>query len=745
MDIEGKGMVENDFEPLIRQRPNTTIFYIVPLYLWMYDLSSEKNTWFNRWLRRMGEAPVLLDSGLVDITAERMAQYAAYRGYYGAQASSSLRYRKKKADVDYHVSLGEPYHIRRIAYAFADPTLDTTFVVDRSRRLISEGAVFDGEVLKNEMHRIAEEYRSQGYYYFFDNHVTFAADTSLGSHEVDITVEVAQHQASPGNPPQNHRRYYIGQLVVNAEYSPERALSDSAYIATKWDTIHRRSFDMVCQSCVGEGQQPSIKPQVFGINSRVRAGDLYSEQNVVRTYSSLAELQQFGSYHIRFAPIADGEKVDTTYPDTTVLPLHGAMQLSPLKRQSTMYGGEISLSGNGLFGAMATISHRHRNLFHGAEIFNVGLMGAFQKVQLYADAAPQNAYEADLSLSLAIPKFPLTMPAGFYRTVNSPRTKISALGNYQQRPDYTRALVSFGFGFSWRSLGGMLMYEYNPINVDIINVMSITREFEQSIANNLYMRNSYQNTFLLGSASSITYDTRRRNSRSPTQRLLHLSLELKGNMLWLGYKLAGASSEANADGSSTYKVWDTQFAQFTKIDLLYTRHTTLSEASSVAFRALLGVGFAYGNSVSLPFDKMYYSGGANSMRGWQVRTLGPGSFTSDSTNLLNHLADMRMEANAEYRFKLFWKLEGALFLDAGNVWAIREEDEQKIFSVKNFLPQIALNWGAGLRVNFGVLVARIDYGIRLHDPATTGAYFVPPSSWFAGGMNSFFIALNYPF
>ncbi|MDR2813322.1 MAG: outer membrane protein assembly factor [Prevotellaceae bacterium] len=740
LKIEGAGIGKEDIEPLIRQQPNTTIFRTVPLYLMFYNMASEKDNFFNRMLRSAGEPPIILDSALVATTAQRMEQYVSYRGYYGSTAEATIAYGKRKAKVAYTVKLPEPYRIRSIAYDIADKGVDTSDIADPNARLVNVGDIFDGELLRKESARISTCMRTCGYYNFYDSDVTYRADTTAGNHEVALTVLVANEQPSPDNPTGRHRQFYVQSLSVILENPPRRAPVDTASAAAGWDTIRRQSFEMLCKSCVGDGKLPNLRPELIDMNSRVKIDSLYNVQEVNQTYRNLANLRLFKTVDVRFSELP----VDSSYADTLPRPLRGVITLLPSMRQSYEYGGEVSLSDNWLFGASLTAHHQHKNLFRGAEILDLNLSGVFQKVKLDANAAPENSYELGASVSLNTPSILFPLYFDFYRSIYSPRTQIAISGNFQQRPDYTRALADITFGYSWRNLDNMI-YIFNPVDMNIVKIMSIASSFEDRIRNNPYMLNSYQDAFLLGSSVSAIYNSRSVSGRE--RRYLRLDTELKGNLLWIGYKLFDATPQpAGEVRRAAYEVGGTQFAQFAKFDATYTYLKVFSTVSSVAFRALAGVGLAYGNSLALPFDKMYYCGGANSLRGWQIRTLGPGSY-SESSDLFNSLADMRLEVNAEYRFKLLWKMEGAVFADAGNIWAIRGEDSREgaRFSLQDFPKQVAISWGVGLRFNFSVLIARADYGIRLHDPTGDGAYFIAPTDWFAGGANSFFLAIGYPF
>ena len=737
LKVEGKGLKKNDFQPLIRQQPNRTIFKVFRFNLWFYNLSSDKDRRWDRWMRSVGEPPVVFDSVLTVDAAERMQRYANHRGYYGSEVAEKVTYKKRNAAVSYEVKLAQPYRISSISYDVMDKSLDTSFIVDAEKRLIKVGSIFDSEALMAESERVVAEMRKRGYYKFSDSFVSYQADTTAGERGVRLTLLVRQEPAGAGNALRNHRLFYVDRLLVNPEYSSESALLNTAYGAT-WDTIRGRGFDLLCRDC-GQAEKPYLRPDLLAISNRIRLGELYSVEEVNRTYANLANLRLFKSINILFSELPP----DSLRADDAPRPLAGSIILAPFKRQSYTLGGEVSYSGAGLYGAAFTGSYQHKNLFRGAEIFGVSLTGAFQKVQVYADSAPNDSYELGATVSLSIPKFLVPLTSSFYRNVFSPRTQIVLSGDFQQRPDYTRTMGSFSYGYSWRNLGQMT-YIYNPVDMNLIYAQ-ITDKFRQSIESNPYMLNSYQNTFLLGSAFSARYNSRAANKLR--QYNLRGDLELKGNLLWLGYQLAGATPSVDLKtGAKTYEVWGTQFAQFAKFDLTYTSLRNLNANNAVAMRALGGVGVAYGNYNSLPFDKMYYAGGANGLRGWQVRTVGPGSYSVD-TVMLNRLSDMRLEFNLEYRFNLFWKLEGALFFDAGNIWAIKEKDNRegaRADSFEQFVEQVAMDWGMGLRLNFTVMVIRLDYGIQLHNP-TTNDYFIRPPQWFKTGNNSLFIALGYPF
>jgi hypothetical protein len=583
--------------------------------------------------------------------------------------------------------------------------------------------------------------RSYGYYEFNKNYITYSADTTVGNRQVDLTL-ILQREPTAGAPStRSHRVFYVNKIMVNADYDPVKSIQDRDYL-TGWDTLN------VDGICVIHKGLPGIKPSLALMNNTIKLGELYNEQDVNRTYANFANLRLFKSINIRFnedtAVQQDSLASDTLH--TLRYPLSTSIVLSPFTLQSYDAGGEISLSGNNLWGFTGRLNYQHKNLFRGAEIFAAGVSVAFQKVQLFVDAPLQNSIELGATVSLNIPKIVSPYSEKFNHQLLSPRTQISISADYQQRPDYTRKLLATTYGYSWRNLRNMTFIT-NPIDVNIINVIQNDSVFFARMKNDPYLLNSYQNSFLLGSTFAAIYN--RSSLRGKNRLYVRFDAELKGNVLSAICKTFNVTATQDPiTERNTYSIWQTIFAQFAKFDLLATYLTSINEVSSVALRGMLGMGFAYGNSYSLPVDKMYFVGGANSMRGWQIRTLGPGAYAPETKGyILNHLADMRMEFNAEYRFKLFWRLEGATFLDAGNIWTLNNKDtrEGALFKFSEFPKQLALDWGLGLRLNFTVFVLRVDYGMKLHDPAVPRPYFLTPSEWFLANNHTYVIALNYPF
>jgi outer membrane protein assembly factor BamA len=739
MVIQGKDFTTKELNQYVRQRPNNTTAWL-PIPVWLYSASNlNKNNWFHRKLRLFGEAPVIFDSIRAEIGAQQIANYIMFRGFYDGNVSVEVKKRGKKANVVYRVVTGKPYYIRNIAYDIQDPFVDTSFVIDHEKTLIHSGERFDGNVLDAETNRIASIFRENGYYHFNKNFITFAADTSIGNRQVDITVILQQDKAHNNNgEARPHRRFEINDIIVNANYDHAESSTDSGYWSG-WDTIKNYGFKQIYKDV------PVLKPNVTAIYNKIESGCLYNEADVNMTYDNFAHLRLFQSINIRFMEEFNADSVpvaDNVAPEPAKL--NAIITMTPQTLMNYRLRGDISFSGKGLWGIAAQLAYQHKNLFRGAEIFDLNFNTIFQKIQWKTDAKPQNSMELSADMSINVPQFSMPLNLKLYRSVISPRTMASISVNYQMRPDYVRWLSSFGFGYSWQRKKN-LTYILTPIDIHLINVKKTNETaFFDSFHDNPYLMSAYQNTFIMGAVLTGVYNTQKSSARDYSY--LRADIETKGNLLQGIYSLAGIK-KVGEENDKYHDIFSTRFAQYVRLNVNYVLHREISDNTDFAMRGIFALGYAYGNSNAMPFDKMYYAGGPYSLRGWQIRGVGPGKYDGGENDyIINRIANMRAEFNAEYRFKILQMLEGALFVDVGNIWSadMKDNREGARFAFKDLHQSIAADWGLGLRFSVGVFVLRLDFGMQIHDPAQRSPYFVAPSQWFFE-KSAIIFGLGYPF
>ena len=418
------------------------------------------------------------------------------------------------------------------------------------------------------------------------------------------------------------------------------------------------------------------------------------------------------------------------------------IQLTLLSQQSYRIELEGTNSAGNLGGALNLI-YQHKNLFHGAELFSMKLKGAYEA--LSQNSKLRSIQEYGVETSLKLPKFlvPFLKTEGFIKKYNHSTTLLAAY-NYQAMPIFTRTIATATFGYNWKA-GNYQEHIINPLQLNIVKLPpgSIDSAFAVRIESSSYLAYSYKDVMILGGNYSYIFNNQK-IKKSRDYWFLRINAEASGNMLALAEKLTGGKK---TDG--TYNILGQPFAQYVRTDFDLRYNYILNDVSSIVYRGFAGIGIPYGNSKAIPFEKQYFGGGANGIRAWQVRSLGPGSYKPEGTTFLNQTADIKLEANAEYRFKLFWILEGALFLDAGNIWAYNNDPSRpgSQFTFNKFYKDIAVGTGTGFRFDFKFVIGRIDLGMKLRDPLLTDGskWIIMRRKYSFQDDFTWVLAIGYPF
>jgi hypothetical protein len=410
----------------------------------------------------------------------------------------------------------------------------------------------------------------------------------------------------------------------------------------------------------------------------------------------------------------------------------------PAKKQSVTYSIE-GTNTSGDLGVASSINYAHQNLFRGAETFNFKIRGAYEALSNFRKPYLEIGGEA----TIRIPKFVFPFIQNSFSRRMQTSTELSLSYNHQSRPEYVRTLSSGGIRYIWKQRGrGGGRHQFDLLDIDYVYIPRVDSTFLASLPLNAKYF-GYSNQFIVGMGYSYTQSTFDPMQKQRNAHSIRFSLESAGNVLYGINRLL--NTPKNQEGS--YKLFNTYFAQFVKGDIDYSRTFIIDHQNSIAWRLGGGIGVPYANSDILPFEKRYYSGGANSVRAWQVRELGPGGYRSDSTNFYFQSGDIKMDFNIEYRSRFFWKLEAAAFVDAGNIWTVKDYPGQEggVFKLNSFYRQIALGYGAGLRLDMDFFLLRFDCGWKAYDPGRTGkeswAFLHPnfKNNW------AWHFAVGYPF
>ena len=736
-------------EQYVRQTPNKH-FLGTNFYVWVHNLAKpQKKNWWNNLKRKVGEEPVLLDMSLTHKSAQNLKTYMDSRGYYSSTVSFDVdtTRRPKRAYVTFRTHQGKPYRISSISYDFRDKLLAPVIEADTASSLLRVGEIFDITTLDKERERITSYLNNRGYYNFSINNIEYLVDTLQGNRTAGIRMIIKRNITGYDERGRaimaNNHIYRISEINVVPDYDP--AIAEEDYRKLLRDTIFYQGLNIISDG------KPNVRPAVMHSTIPLTPNTTYNSSQVDRTYSEIMSLGYFKSARIAFEEVPDtGEEAVSHYagegrsaysPRTFDNIQEGNLKCYILCSPTLKQSYNIELEGSttsSFYGLSTTIGYQNRNLFRGVETFNAALTFGYEYMKA-PNIARRRANEIGVTAGMQFPRFisPFHIST---RNINMPRTKLELSLNYQDRPYYRRNLSRMTWTYSWRSLNGRYSYQLRPIDLNWINVGYMDQNFFASLENE-YLRQSYLTQAIVGLSGSYTYNNQGKNANG-NATLMRANFESAGNLLNLVGLMFG---EKKDDG--VYRFLGVRYSQYVRGDISLSRKIMLGERTAVAGRIFAGVGVPYGNSTALPFDRMFYVGGSNSMRGWSPRTLGPGSTPAQKTPYPVQMGDMRLEANLELRFPIWGMFHGATFLDLGNVWYLEREKHEVpadgIFHWDSFYKQLGLNSGIGLRVDITFVILRLDWGVQLHSPnQPAGERWIHNLKWKNTALN---FGVGYPF
>lgn len=724
-----KHIAHEDAMRYVRQRPNVKILGFWRMGLGLYNMSGRNDKrGINNWLKRIGEAPVVYDSTLRDRSTEQLTLFFKSKGYFNAIVTDSVVIRgNKKLRVHYNVNHGDLYRINKMSYAIDDDSLRPIVLADTVNSVLKKGDPFDSEVHDDERDRVTRALREKGYYHFNKDYIYFAADSTskhawINDSMVLMLNRTAEDDDSKVFP---HKKSIVDSVFFLLGDMPQQ-LTDESF--QDMESIKFGPYILYNNGC-----ELTFHADLLARACFIEPGKYYNVLDVEQTQSRFNNLKLFKSVNIRFREVA--ENADTS----DCSHLRCIIQLLPAIAQS--YSVEVEgTNSSGNLGGAGNIRYQHVNMFKKAEVFDVKLRLATQNQ--FARDGKERFYtlETGLELSLTFPKFLAPFSSNEFAKRRNPSTSLSLAYDYQRRPDFTRSVLSSRLIYSWRG-SKYVWHSFSPLDLNIVSIPTISQNFSEYISGT-YLQYSYTDHLIAAANYSFLFN--QQNSRGRENAwFARLTIETAGNMLNL------ATSLKSDNANEGYRdILGLRFSQYVKVDADLRYLVFLNKANSFAYRFFGGVGVPYGNSKALPFEKSFFVGGANSIRAWPVRGLGPGSSKGNTLRYHNQTSDIRLEANMEYRFKLISVFEGAFFADAGNIWALKRttDSNDERFDFSSFGRQIALGIGAGLRLNFDYFIFRIDAGAKVHDPSEDdGKRWVLTDNRFTWGDVNWNFAIGYPF
>ena len=735
--------IRNDLANIAAQKPNKRIFGFAPVRMWMYYSAahSKKLNKFKQWvIDKVGEAPVVYDSALIDKSNAMLRQYLWNFGYFRASVKDTVITKNKKTEVIYTINTDLPWHISDVELPKGHNSCDSIIREHWKGSLLKRGDKFDVTNLKGERDRIENVLRNSGYFTFNREYVTFDMDSDAANRSVLVKVIINQ----PSDTSQ-HQQYRINNIYVISDYSGE-GLTDS----TRRDTITIGEYRLIAK-------QVKFRKGVLLDAIFFKQNDLYTKEGETRTINRFSQMGTFKFINVDYVLNKDRPG---NYLDVVI-------GLTPGKRNAWGYTAEVNISDEGLFGTVGSLSYQNKNLTKGADQLILDMSGGvqlrFSKAKHEREKVQLMAVTATAGVTYYMNKFLVPFRNKIFSRNANPRTRINLNYSFEHRYDfdengnvvflYQLHVFNASFGYEWNRYPRW-HHLLNPIAISFYLLPLKGTEFYRRLDAIPILKSSFEEQVIIGPNYSFTYSNKKTNT-DRTYMLLIGAVETAGNVIYAGFTLANLNK---ATHDSVYLIANRPFAQYFRVEADWRNYVRITNHSMFAIRTFGGIGVPYGNSAELPFIKQFYVGGPNSLRGFLIREIGPGGYSDPAsfdpktgpktTNVgfFNQTGDLKLEANAEVRFDIYKWLKGAIFADAGNVWSIRPDGRALgNFDINRFMSEIAIDAGAGLRLDFNFFVVRFDYGFPLRDPR-----YLPDLRWrFANAeafkTGQFQLAIGYPF
>ncbi|PWN63253.1 BamA/TamA family outer membrane protein [Chryseobacterium oncorhynchi] len=722
-----KKELQSALEANLTPKPNSTFLGMRPK-LYFYNIAKEpkKDKGFNYWLKyKMGEKPVLLGDVDREFNKDIIENYSENKGYFNAKATYDTVSKNKKAQVIYTVRPGARYLVDGVKFQKDSTLINQEIQNLANKTILKNGRPFDLDVIKAERERIDNSLKERGFYYFHPDNIIVQADSTVNkNHKVELNVKLKENTPNLAT-----QQFSIDKVVVFPNYNIQDVKDGKYSIPMDKDSLGKYAFDDIYVI----DPQHKFKPKIFDRALYFKKGDLYNRSNHNLTLNRLISLGVFKFVKNEFVTSDSlSHKFDAYY-------LLTPRQIQSLRLEALGRTNSASYAGSEL-----NLNWTHRNFFRGAEQFKASIYGAFD-FQMGGAQDANNIFRAGTNVQLSIPR--IVAPFRFHSSSEFvPRTNITLGYEFQNRTKYyTLNNFTGSFGYLWKE-NARKEHELKVIDITLVSPAKVTAAYETMSEGNPAMKRIVERQLIFGPTYSYTYT----NTMQPKTNTIYYkgTLDLAGN-------ITGLATGADVKKDKERKIFGIPFSQYVKIENDFRFYHKFTEKSSLATRFIGGIAYPYGNSEFVPFSKQFFSGGSNSIRAFRARTLGPGSFdprTIDPGTYFDQSGDIKLELNAEYRANLYKFLNAAVFVDAGNIWLLNDDKNRPGAKfTKDFLNEIAVGAGVGLRLDFSILILRLDLAMPLRVP-----YYEKGNRWAFDKINFgdsnwrkdnlvFNIAIGYPF
>lgn len=698
IETDDKDIAASDYRKYVQQVPNSRWFNLLKVPLALYSLGGKDSTKvLNKLFHRMGEAPRTYQPAATEKTIQSLRTALQNKGYLHAEVTSQVKTQKQRTSVIYKLQPKQRWYIRSLYLDFDNSEILQLYKNDSAASLLQKDMPFDVQTLAAERSRIVNVLQNQGYYFINKEYISFKADTVTNDYGIDLTLSFSRPTGSDSA--LVYQTFKIGEVhVYDATQQPQ---TDSIFHQGLW--LHHP-------------KRPYLSRRTYHNYIYLHPDSLYREKHIQQTYNALNALEA-----IRFSTI----QLHPHLSDTLAPRLNATLIVNPAKRQSISAEVE-GTNTSGDLGAALSLTYSNRNLFRRAEVFSLKFRTAYEAIKglegYEAQSYIEYSGEANLHVpSVRIPFVKRSQVQDFKQTA-----EFSLQYNSQNRPEFHKRLFTANWSYLWqRNENAAWRHRIDVLGLNYIFMPWVSQTFRKHYLENTdsrysLLRYSYENLLIMKTGYGFVYNSSRRSqprsAYNTNDYQVRAQIETAGNLLYLGSQLF----HNKKDSLGQYRIANNAFSQYVKLDIDYSKSFLINPRNSLAIHAAFGIAFPYGNSSHIPYEKRYFSGGANSVRGWSVRELGPGSYIEKDgqINFINQTGTIKLDLNIEYRTVLFWKLLGAAFIDAGNIWnthAYRGVENGQ-FKFSQFYKQIALSYGIGLRLNFDYFILRLDAGMKAIHP-----------------------------
>lgn len=732
---------QSDLANFAQPKPNKAFLGVFRMGVWVWDAFGQKpDHKFNRWMLKVfGDQPVLLDTVLVHNSLIPMKQYLLNKGYFHSDVVSSVTTKRGRAKVTFQTLTGEPYLFGEITTLIPDEALRSFITGDKEHSLIKSGNPYDAYLMTSERDRITQLLRNSGYYAFNSDYISFEVDTLRKKNVADLKMIIRNvSDGTPKGPGIAHRRYVFNKIYMHTDYPAQPA-----------DTLPMQDT-LEYHPSKGQESLPAfyeiyrtrlrIRPEALSRAVFIKPGQLFSQKNVNLTYNRVQNLGLSRYVSINVFPVdlqGEGDRQQGNGQqgnEAVQTGIQGADTGAMTVRESGLLNCEVRIvrspvsmytieaegtNSGGLMGLGSSVNYRNRNVFRGAETFRVKLFGAFEiKPALGTDEGNKllsvfNSLEAGVETGFDFPTLLSPVPIRNLDQNARPKTSMGLGFNYEVRSEYERYVAKLSLAYEWNA-SPTTRHIFAPIDLSSVSIVrdsAFTRRLLSYDDPNFL--NQYTNHLVLALKYSYIFSNQNLTDRKNFY-YLRINLEPAGNL----FNLLSGITGAPKDEEGKYTLFNIRYAQYFRTDWDFRFFQPLRASHQLAYRLALGVGVPYGNSTTLPFEKGFFAGGANGMRGWAIRSLGPGEFRSVEVNRLENVGDLWAEANVEYRFPIYRFINGALFTDMGNVWLLKDNEyiPGGKLQFDRLFKSMGLDAGLGFRFDFSFFIFRVDGGIPLYNP-----------------------------